>query len=54
MATIDGQIWGRWMRTLAVREGKCNLGRPIDTARAEPVAIEKNGRPVVGVVTIEE
>jgi len=42
------------MKTLAAREAKYNFGRLIDTARAEPVVIEKHGRPVVVVVAIEE
>lgn len=54
MATMHGRTWGRWMKTLAAREAKYNFGRLIDTARAEPVVIEKHGRPVVIVVAIEE
>lgn len=42
------------MKTLAAREAKYNFGRLIDMARAEPVVIEKHGRPVVIVVAIEE
>jgi len=42
------------MKTLAAREAKYNFGRLIDTARAEPVTIEKHGRPVVVVVAVEE
>ncbi len=42
------------MKTLAAREAKYNFGRLIDTARAEPVVIEKHGRPVVVVVAVEE
>ena len=54
VATIGGQTLGRLMKTLAAREAKYNFGRLIDTARAEPVVIEKHGRPVVVVVAIEE
>jgi prevent-host-death family protein len=42
------------MKTLSAREAKYNFGRLIDTARAQPVVIEKHGRPVVVVVAIEE
>ncbi len=42
------------MKTLAAREAKYNFGRLIDTARAEPVVINKHGRPVVVVMAIEE
>lgn len=42
------------MKTLTAREGKYHFGRLIDTARAEPVVIEKHGRPVVVVIAVEE
>lgn len=42
------------MRHMAARDAKNSFGRLIDTARAEPVAIEKYGRPVVVVISIEE
>jgi prevent-host-death family protein len=42
------------MRTLSAREAKYNFGRLIDTARAEPVTVEKHGRPVVVVLSVEE
>ena len=42
------------MKTLAAREAKYNFGRLIDTARAEPVVINKHGRPVVVVMAVEE
>ena len=38
----------------SAREAKHQFGRLIDTARAEPVVIEKHGRPVVVVVSVEE
>lgn len=40
--------------TMTSREAKYNFGRLIDTARAEPVVIEKHGRPVVVVIAVEE
>lgn len=42
------------MRTMSAREAKNAFGLLIDTARAEPVMIEKHGRGVVVVVAIEE
>lgn len=45
---------GRRMKALSAREAKYNFGRLIDTARAEPVVIEKHGRPVVVVLAVEE
>ena len=45
---------GRDMQTLSARDAKYNFGRLIDTARAEPVTVEKHGRPVVVVLAVEE
>lgn len=42
------------MTALSAREAKYNFGRLIDLARAEPVVVEKHGRPVVVVVSVEE
>ncbi len=42
------------MKALSAREAKYNFGRLIDTARTEPVVIEKHGRPVVVVLAVEE
>ena len=42
------------MRTMSAREAKNAFGLLIDTARAEPVVIEKHGRGVVVVLAIEE
>jgi prevent-host-death family protein len=42
------------MKTLSAREAKYNFGRLIDTARTAPVVVEKHGRPVVVVLSIEE
>lgn len=42
------------MQHMAARDAKNSFGRLIDTARAEPVAIEKYGRTVVVVISIEE
>ena len=42
------------MQVMSAREAKHQFGRLIDTARAQPVVIEKHGRPVVAVVAIEE
>lgn len=42
------------MQTLSSRDAKYNFGRLIDTARAEPVTVEKHGRAVVVVLAVEE
>jgi prevent-host-death family protein len=42
------------VKSVSAREAKYNFGKLIDTARAEPVVIEKHGRPVVVVVAVEE
>ena len=42
------------MRSVSAREAKYGFGRLIDMARAEPVTVEKHGRPVVVVVAVEE
>ena len=38
------------MQTISAKEGKYHFGRLIDMARAEPVLVEKHGRPVVVVL----
>ncbi len=45
---------GVTMKTMSARDAKHQFGLLIDTARAEPVVIEKHGRPVVVVIAIEE
>ncbi len=35
------------MKALSAKDAKYNFGQMIDLARAEPVIIEKHGRPVV-------
>lgn len=42
------------MKTMSARDAKNAFGMLIDTARAEPVMVEKHGRPVVVVISIEE
>ena len=42
------------MKTMSAREAKNAFGLMIDTARAEPVRIEKHGRGVVVVISVEE
>jgi len=42
------------MQTVSAKEAKYNFGRLIDTARAQPVTVEKHGRAVVVVLAIEE
>ena len=42
------------MKTMSARQAKNGFGLLIDTARAEPVRIEKHGRGVVVVLSVEE
>jgi len=42
------------MKTMLAREPKNAFGLMIDTARAEPVLVEKHGRGVVIVIAVEE
>jgi prevent-host-death family protein len=42
------------MKSISARAAKNEFGRLIDTARAGPVTIEKHGRPVVVVMSVEE
>jgi prevent-host-death family protein len=42
------------MKSFSAKEAKYNFGRMIDLARAEPVIIERHGRPVVVVLSVEE
>lgn len=42
------------MKTMSARDAKNGFGLLIDTARAEPVLIEKHGRGIVVVVSVEE
>jgi len=42
------------MKIMSAREAKNGFGLMIDTARAEPVLIEKHGRGVVVVVSVDE
>lgn len=42
------------MKTIAAREAKNNFGVLLDTAQREPVTIEKKGRPVAVVLSIDE
>jgi prevent-host-death family protein len=51
---VQADFFRRDMQTLSAREAKYNFGRLIDTARAEPVTVEKHGRAVVVVLAVEE
>lgn len=42
------------MKTFAASEAKNEFGRLLDTAQREPVTIEKKGRPVAVVLSLEE
>ncbi|MGF1612140.1 MAG: type II toxin-antitoxin system Phd/YefM family antitoxin [Kiloniellales bacterium] len=41
------------MKSLSAKEAKYNFGRMIDMARAEPLVVQKHGRPVVVVLALE-
>lgn len=42
------------MKTMSAKDAKNSFGMMIDIARAEPVVIEKHGRKVVIVLSVEE
>lgn len=42
------------MQNMSAKDAKYGFGRLIDLARAEPVVVEKHGRPVVVVMAVEE
>ena len=42
------------MKAMAAGKAKNGFGLLIDTARAEPVTIEKHGRPVAVMLSVEE
>ena len=42
------------MKYMTAKEAKNGFGLLLDTARAEPVTIEKHGRAVVVVLAVEE
>ena len=42
------------MQHISARDAKNGFGRLIDTSRAQPVVIEKHGRPVIVVMAVEE
>lgn len=50
MAFFEGSV----VRTMSAKDAKNSFGRLIDYARAEPVQVEKHGRPVVVVISVEE
>jgi prevent-host-death family protein len=42
------------MKTFAATEAQNGFGRLLDAAQREPVAIEKKGRPVAVVLSVED
>ena len=42
------------MKSMSAKDAKNGFGLLLDTARAEPVVIEKYGRAVVVVLSVEE
>lgn len=45
---------GHNLQNISAKDAKYGFGRLIDLARAAPVTVEKHGRPVVVVLSIEE
>jgi len=56
LATLehDGDRGKKAMKSMTAKDAKNGFGLLIDTARAEPVTVEKHGRPVVVVLSVEE
>lgn len=42
------------MKSMSARDAKNGFGLLLDTARAGPVTIEKHGRPVAVMISVEE
>ena len=42
------------MKTMSAKDAKNSFGLLVDTARAEPVTIEKHGHLIAVVVSVEE
>jgi prevent-host-death family protein len=42
------------MKSMSSKDAKNGFGRLLDTARGEPVTIEKHGRPFVVVLSVDE
>lgn len=42
------------MKSFSAKEAKDEFGRLLDTAQREPVEIQKKGRPVAVVISLEE
>ncbi len=42
------------MKSFSAKEAKDGFGRLLDTAQREPVEIQKKGRPVAVVISLEE
>jgi len=42
------------MKKIAAREAKNGFGQLLDTAQREPVCIEKKGRPVAVIISLED
>ena len=54
MAKTDGAKGKAQMRTFSAKDAKNKFGELIDLARAAPVTVEKYGRSVVVVLSVEE
>jgi len=51
---IIASFKGVSMKAIAAREAKNRFGSLMDAAQREPVAIEKHGRPVAVLMSVEE
>lgn len=51
---VDRALAGSRMKTLSAKDAKYGIGRLIDLARAEQVAIAKHGQPVVVGMAVEK
>ena len=50
----NGSYGSFYMKSMSARDAKNRFGYLLDTARHEPVSIEKHGRPVVIVISVED
>ncbi len=55
MAMMDKIVFGiKAMKCMSAKDAKNAFGRLVDSTRAAPVTIEKHGRAVVVVLSVEE
>ena len=54
VAIMATSVRGGKMKTMSAKDAKNAFGLLLDQARAEPVTVEKHGRAVVVVLSVEE